>query len=231
MNISKLRLYLIFPTNATAFAAIFRAEFRRTELPPREGRKRVCRGGFHIRPAAPPCRMHPRRTHSVGADAHIGPLGTGIKSTIAGRTNRRGAHGASGTGCDLRSTGGRCTRSRRHVGMPPYARSVRRTAMYTGPSRAADSRPYGKTGSVFVGADAHIGPLGTGIKSTFAERTNRRGAHRASETIEHRRKSRPGFGRPYRPPLREDRRRVCRGGLHGRPEHGEYEETENSAGF
>ena len=28
---------------------------------------------------------HPRRTHSVGADAHIGPLGTGIKSTIAER--------------------------------------------------------------------------------------------------------------------------------------------------
>ena len=76
-----------------------------------------------------------------------------VGCTFVERTNRRGAHGASETGCDLRSTGGRCTWSRRHVGMPPYARSVRRTAMYTGPSRAADSRPYGKTGSVFVGAD------------------------------------------------------------------------------
>ena len=38
----------------------------------------------------------------VGADAHIGPLGIDIKSTVAERTHRRGAHGASGTGCDIR---------------------------------------------------------------------------------------------------------------------------------
>ena len=29
--------------------------------------------------------MHRRRTHSVGADAHIGPLGTDIISTITER--------------------------------------------------------------------------------------------------------------------------------------------------
>ena len=29
----------------------------------REVRRRVCRGGLHIRPAAPPRREHPRRTH------------------------------------------------------------------------------------------------------------------------------------------------------------------------
>ena len=48
----------------------------------------------------------------VGADAHIGPLGIDIKSTIADRTHRRGAHGASGTGCDIHRAGGRCTRFR-----------------------------------------------------------------------------------------------------------------------
>ena len=32
-----------------------------------------------------PRRMHHRRTHSVGADAHIGPHGIDIKSTIAER--------------------------------------------------------------------------------------------------------------------------------------------------
>src|SRR5699024_7943339 len=45
--------------------------------------------------------MHHRRPHSVGADAHIGPLGIDIKSAIAERTPRRGAHRASGTGCDI----------------------------------------------------------------------------------------------------------------------------------
>ena len=39
-----------------------------------------CRGGLNGRPCAPPRRMHP-----VGADAHIGPLGIDIKSTIAER--------------------------------------------------------------------------------------------------------------------------------------------------
>ena len=65
--------------------------------------RRVCRGGFYIRPRAPVCRMHHRRPHSVGADAHIGPPGIDIKSTIAERTPRRGAHRASGT--DLKYTG------------------------------------------------------------------------------------------------------------------------------
>ena len=63
--------------------------------------RRVCRGGFYIRPCAPVCRMHHRRPHSVGADAHIGPPGIDIKSAIAERTARRGAHCASGTGCDI----------------------------------------------------------------------------------------------------------------------------------
>ena len=63
--------------------------------------RRVCRGGFYIRPRAPVCRMHHRRPHSVGADAHIGPPGIDIKSAIAERTPRRGAHCASGTGCDI----------------------------------------------------------------------------------------------------------------------------------
>ena len=65
--------------------------------------RRVCRGGFYIRPRAPVCRMHHRRPHSVGADAHIGPPGIDIKSAIAERTPRRGAHRASGT--DLKYTG------------------------------------------------------------------------------------------------------------------------------
>ena len=46
---------------------------------------RVCRGGLYIRPCAPPRRTHRRQTHSVGADAHIGPLGTDIISTITER--------------------------------------------------------------------------------------------------------------------------------------------------
>ena len=48
--------------------------------------RRVCRGGFYIRPRAPVCRMHHRRPHPVGADAHIGPFGIGIISAIAERT-------------------------------------------------------------------------------------------------------------------------------------------------
>ena len=51
----------------------------------------------------------------VGADAHIGPLGIDIKSTTVERTYRRGAHGASGTGCDIRRAGGRCTRFRADI--------------------------------------------------------------------------------------------------------------------
>ena len=93
---------------------------------------------------APTGRMHHRRPHPVGADAHIGPLGIDIKSAIADRTHRRGAHGASGTGYDLRRAGGRCTWFRRHVGMPPYARSGWRTAMHTGGQRTRDARPYGE---------------------------------------------------------------------------------------
>ena len=81
--------------------------------------RRCGTGGYKIRPYRPasgfpvgaaymaaraqlPRRMHHRRPHPVGADAHIGPLRIDIKSTVAERTHRRGAHGASGTGCDKR---------------------------------------------------------------------------------------------------------------------------------
>ena len=81
--------------------------------------RRCGTGGYKIRPYRPasgfpvgaaymaaraqlPRRMHHRRPHPVGADAHIGPLGIDIKSTVAERTHRRGAHDASGTGCDIR---------------------------------------------------------------------------------------------------------------------------------
>ena len=70
------------------------------------------RGGLYIRPNRVRCvpgpggcgswagriynaplqsrRTHHRRRCSVGADAHIGPPGTGMKSTLAERTYRRG---------------------------------------------------------------------------------------------------------------------------------------------
>ncbi len=68
---------------------------------------------------------------SVGADFISARAHRRVGCTIGERTHRRGAHGASGTGCELRRAGGRWTRSRRHVGMPPYARSDRRSALHT----------------------------------------------------------------------------------------------------
>ena len=68
---------------------------------------------------------------SVGADFISARAHRCVGCTLAERTHRRGAHGASGTGCELRRAGGRWTRSRRHVGMPPYARSDRRSALHT----------------------------------------------------------------------------------------------------
>ena len=165
---------------------------------------------------APPRRTHHRRPHSVGADAHIGPLGTGIKSTIAERT-RRGARIRSRVRFTQRwrsmypvpaACGHAALRPQRpanclahggwraDVGVGPYEKNRRPTAE-AGPG-GHKARPYGKTGSGSVGADfisaraarprrthhrrthsvgadAHIGPLGAGIKSTIAERT-RRGA-------------------------------------------------------
>ena len=68
---------------------------------------------------------------SVGADFISARAHRCVGCTLGERTHRRGAHGASGTGCELRRAGGRWTRSRRHVGMPPYARSDRRSALHT----------------------------------------------------------------------------------------------------
>ena len=59
---------------------------------------------------------------SVGAD-FISARCCRVGCTFAERLHRRGAHRASGTGYEFRKTASRCTRSRRHVGMPPYARS------------------------------------------------------------------------------------------------------------
>ena len=130
-------------------------------------------------------RMRPyggeRRRVRVGADYISARAHRRVGCTFAERTHRRGAHRASVAGCDLRSAGGRCTWSRRHVGMPPYVRSGWRTALHT----------------------AAGGPMWASAPT--------RG------TIEPQRDSEPGSGRPYRPPLRRNRRRVCRGGFYIRP--------------
>ena len=63
-----------------------------------------------------------------------------VGCTIVERAHRRGAHRASAAGYDLRSAGSRCTRSRRHVGMPPYARSGWRTALHAGSKRTRHAR-------------------------------------------------------------------------------------------
>ena len=99
--------------------------------------------------------MHHRRTHSVGADAHIGPLGTGIKSTIV-EPRRKPVRAGIKPAPTRRPGGG-------SVGADFISARAAR------PRRTHHRRTHS------VGADAHIGPLGTGIKSTIAERT-RRGA-------------------------------------------------------
>ena len=68
---------------------------------------------------------------SVGADFISARAHRRVGCTIGERTHRRGAHRASVTGYDFYRTGGRYTRFRRHVGMPAYARSGRRTALLT----------------------------------------------------------------------------------------------------
>ena len=94
----------------------------------RGNRRRGCRGGLYGRP----CRR--------------------VGCTVAERTRRRGAHGASGTGCDIRWTGGPCTRSWRHVGMPPYAHSGGGNALHpvaggpmwaSAPTRGPKAGPVG----------------------------------------------------------------------------------------
>ena len=93
-------------------------------------------------------RMRPyggeRRRVRVGADYISARAHRRVGCTFAERTHRRGAHRASVAGYDLRSAGGRGTWSRRHGGMPPYARSGRRTALHTGTKRTRHARPYGE---------------------------------------------------------------------------------------
>ena len=79
--------------------------------------------------AAPPCRMHPRdaRPYEETGGGAVGAACMAARAALprcmhpAERTHRRGAHRASVTRYGFCRTGSRCTRSRRHVGMPPYA--------------------------------------------------------------------------------------------------------------
>ena len=132
--------------------------------PLRENEKRGVGAAFMAARAAPLRRTHHRRPHPVGADAHIGPLGIDIKSAIADHTHRRGAHGASGTGYDFHRTGGRCTRSRRHVGMPPYAQRGRRNALHTEGKRTRDARPYAEW---YCRTPARIGTRFVGLEKVY----------------------------------------------------------------
>ena len=153
--------------------------------------------------------------------------------------HRRGA----GTGCEIPGAGGRCSRFRADIKSAPTVWTEVhavggvpgpggwRADVGIGPYEAEPSnpggnrnlvpgghkaRPYGKTGGGSVGADfisAHthrrVGcthPVGAdvGIGPYEAEPSNL--AKIGSRS-----------GRPYRPPLRGNRRRVRRGGLYGRP--------------
>mgnify|MGYP005796094405 CR=1 FL=1 len=117
-----------------------------------------CRGGLNGRPCAPPRRMHP-----VGADAHIGPLGIDIKSTIAERAYHSVRNRV------------RYTQSRWSMHPVPGGYIIRPYGVDGGACGSADCPVPGDWR-----ADVGIGPLGIDLKSTTVERTYRRGAHGAS---------------------------------------------------
>ncbi len=158
-----------------------------------------CRGGLNGRPCAPP-----RRTHPVGADAHIGPLDIDIKSTTVERTYRsvgarmaRPEPGAiyEGPVADAPGSGRiynpplrcgwRCVR----FGGLPWTRGLAGRCGHRPlrggtiePRRKSGvcpgghtGRPYEETRGGSVGADFISAHASRRVGCTIAERTHRRG--------------------------------------------------------